>query len=112
MTMVNPYCTLSEYKAWNTIDTTNAGDDVVIEQIIESISRQIDGICGRFFYVTTATVKYYTAEEATYSAQMIYPRLQVLHLRQMTTATELTKTHGLRLITAYGLISPKMAVPF
>ena len=64
MTMVNPYCTLSEYKAWNTIDTTNAGDDVVIEQIIESISRQIDGICGRFFYVTTATVKYYTAEES------------------------------------------------
>ena len=63
MTITNGYATLAEYKAWNTIDTTSAGDDVVIEQIIESISRQIDGFCGRVFYVTTATAKYYTAEE-------------------------------------------------
>ena len=63
MTITNGYATLAEYKSWNTIDTTSATDDAVIEQIIESISRQIDGICNRVFYVSTAIAKYYTAEE-------------------------------------------------
>jgi hypothetical protein len=64
MTITNGYATLAEYKAWNTIDTTNASDDVVIEQIIESISRQIDSICGRVFYVTTATVRYFNTDDS------------------------------------------------
>jgi hypothetical protein len=62
MAITNGYCTLAEFKAWNTIDTTNATDDTVIEDIIESVSREIDGICGRVFYVTSATARYFQAD--------------------------------------------------
>lgn len=62
MAIVNGYCTLAEYKLWNTIGTTNTNDDGVIEDIIESVSRQIDNICGRHFYATTAIVRYFKAD--------------------------------------------------
>ena len=62
MTITNGYCTLAEYKSWNTIDTTSAADDVVIEDIIESISRQIDNFCGRVFYASTLSAQYFTAD--------------------------------------------------
>jgi hypothetical protein len=62
MTITNGYCTLAEYKSWNSITTTNATDDTVIEDIIESVSRQIDGICGRHFFVTTAIARYFKAD--------------------------------------------------
>jgi len=62
MTITNGYCTLAEYKSWNTVDTTNAADDAVIEDIIESVSRQIDGKCGRSFYVSSAVVRYFNAK--------------------------------------------------
>jgi hypothetical protein len=64
MTITNGYATLAEYKSWNTIDTTSATDDAVIEQIIESVSRQIDSICARVFYVTTATVRYFNTDDS------------------------------------------------
>ena len=63
MTITNGYATLAEYKAWNTIDTTSATDDTVIEDIIESVSRQIDGHCDRVFYVSSAVARYFNAAD-------------------------------------------------
>ncbi len=63
MTIINGYCSLAEYKAWNTIDTTSAGDDAVIEDIIESISRQIDTHCGRVFYVSSVVARYFNTAD-------------------------------------------------
>jgi hypothetical protein len=62
MTITNGYCTLAEFKAYANITSTDAGDDAVIEDIIESSSRQIDGFCGRFFY-QSSTVKYYVSKD-------------------------------------------------
>lgn len=64
MAITNGYCSLVEYKSWNTIDTTNTTDDAVIEDIIESISRQIDTFCGRVFYSVSAVARYYTARQS------------------------------------------------
>lgn len=47
MAMVNPYATLVDLKA--RLDITNSDYDVVLEQVIEAASRQIDGWCGRAF---------------------------------------------------------------
>ena len=63
MTITNGYCSLAEYKSWNTISTTSANDDAVIEDIIESISRQIDGVCNRVFYVSSAEARYFNAAD-------------------------------------------------
>ena len=63
MTIVNGYATLAEFKAYAKITSTDTGDDSVIEDIIEGISRQIDTYCGRVFFVTTATARYFRADE-------------------------------------------------
>ena len=63
MTIVNGYATLAEFKAYAKIDSTDTNDDAVIEDIIEGISRQIDLYCGRVFFITTATARYYRADE-------------------------------------------------
>lgn len=50
------------YDADNQSDTQ---DDPAIEAVITAISRAIDDICGRRFYVATET-RYYTAERSDY----------------------------------------------
>ena len=48
MAVVNAYCTLSEVKsAFRITDTV---DDTLLEQAINSASREIDGWCERIFY--------------------------------------------------------------
>ncbi len=71
MTITNGYCTLSEFKQFITPpDQTLAsdiGDDSVIEMLIESSSRFIDGECARHFYKSSADeTRYYTAIEPGY----------------------------------------------
>ena len=63
MAITNGYCTLAELKAFNNISTTNAGDDAVIEDIIEGVSRAIDKLTGRTFYARTETHYYDTPDE-------------------------------------------------
>lgn len=62
MTITNGYCTLAEFKSYARITSTDAGDDTVIEDLIESASREIDNFCGRFFY-QSSTIKYYTSQD-------------------------------------------------
>lgn len=55
MTIVNGYASLSEFKAYKSIDSTDATDDTVIEDIIEAVSRYFDLKTGRTFYARTET---------------------------------------------------------
>ena len=55
MAIENGYATLAEYKAWQTVSSTDATDDGVIEQIVEAASRYIDGETARTFYARTET---------------------------------------------------------
>lgn len=57
----NGYCTLAEVKASDVLNLTNTDHDVILESIIEGVSRAIDNYCGRRFYATTET-RYYTPE--------------------------------------------------
>jgi hypothetical protein len=53
MAVTNGYATLVEAKA--RLDIVGDSQNATIEQMIEAASRQIDGWCGRSFFVETAT---------------------------------------------------------
>ena len=55
MTITNGYATLAEVKAYIDTATTNAGDDSVIEDMVEMASRLIDRLTLRTFYARTET---------------------------------------------------------
>lgn len=62
MTITNGYVTLSQTKNYLGIPPTDTVDDTLLEQIIESASRSIDRIAGRYFYAdTVATARFYRA---------------------------------------------------
>lgn len=69
MTITNGYCSLLEFKAWVTVRggscSTDAADDAVMEQIIESVSRKIDELTGRRFFKNSADeTRYFQPEES------------------------------------------------
>ena len=59
MAITNGYCTLAEYKSYARITTANAGDDTVIEDLVEAASRYIDNETGRTFYSRAAETRYF-----------------------------------------------------
>lgn len=66
MTISNGYCSLSDLKQWLTPPgqtfSSDTSDDIVLDTIIESASRFIDGECCRYFYKNTADeTRYFTA---------------------------------------------------
>lgn len=71
MAITNGYCTLAEFKQFMTAPgqdlTADIGDDTVIEALIESSSRFIDGECVRHFYKSaTDETRYYTATDPAF----------------------------------------------
>lgn len=58
MAIVNGYIALSEIKTY--LGLSGSGQDDNLENAIEAASREIDAICGRFFYQTTSGDKYFT----------------------------------------------------
>lgn len=62
MAITNGYATLTEFKLYANITSSNANDDTVIENIIEGASRQIDARTGRFFYQLSDT-QYFVADD-------------------------------------------------
>ena len=58
MAISNGYCTLAEFTAYKGASSTDAGDDGVIEDLIEGASRHIDRQTGRTFYARTETRTY------------------------------------------------------
>ena len=77
MAISNGYCSLAELKAFVDIDTTDAGDDAVLEQVIEAVSRYIDNETGLIFYADDAATYYYSPTMAD--------MLQVDPIRSITT---------------------------
>lgn len=62
MTITNGYVTLTQAKGYLGIPVADTVDDTLLEQIVESASRSIDRIAGRYFYQdSTATARYYRA---------------------------------------------------
>jgi len=69
MTINSGYATLAEFKAWATTRggtaSTDSADDAVIEDIIENVSRWIDGQTGRRFYANSVDeTRYFQPDEA------------------------------------------------
>lgn len=64
MAITRGYATLAEVKAACRIPNSDTGEDAMIEKVIESASRRIDGYCGRFFYqVANTTIRFYPIDE-------------------------------------------------
>lgn len=63
MAITNGYATLDELKARLSIELGDDTDDAVLEAVIESASRAVDGLCGRSFYAQAAQTRYYTVED-------------------------------------------------
>lgn len=59
--LTNGYCTLAEIKAVDVLNLTNTDHDVILESVIEGVSRAIDNYCARRFYNAVET-RYYTSE--------------------------------------------------
>jgi hypothetical protein len=69
MTITFGYCTLLELKAYITArggtTSTDAGDDAVMEDIVESVSRYIDNQTARRFYKnSTDETRYFEAKDS------------------------------------------------
>ena len=64
MAIVNGYITLAELKTY--LGLSGSGQDDNLENAIEGASREIDAICGRYFYQTSSEVKYFTPIRRTY----------------------------------------------
>lgn len=58
MNLRNGYATLTDYKSYHTITSTDLTDDAVINQLLEGASRLLDSKTGRKFYPTIETLKY------------------------------------------------------
>ena len=64
MAIVNGYITLAELKTY--LGLSGSGQDDNLENAIEGASREIDAICGRFFFQTSSESKYFTPISRTY----------------------------------------------
>lgn len=56
--MANEYCTLTNFKTYGRIDSTDTADDTFISGLIESVSRGIDSFTGRKFFSHIETRHY------------------------------------------------------
>ena len=65
MTIANGYCTEAEFKLYADTSSTGTNATAIIEDIIEGVSRYIDGETGRKFYSTTGT-RYYSIPDLDY----------------------------------------------
>tara|TARA_R100001244_G_scaffold131501_2_gene104797 strand:+ start:254 stop:874 length:621 start_codon:yes stop_codon:yes gene_type:complete len=62
--IVNGYITLAELKTY--LGLSGSGQDDNLENAVEGACREIDAICGRFFYQTSSEIKYFTPISGTY----------------------------------------------
>lgn len=67
MTITNGYCTLDDVKHPSVLNfaASDTYVDDLIESVVEGVSRLIDDECHRFFFETSSTSFYYTAEQPT-----------------------------------------------
>jgi hypothetical protein len=56
--MSNAYVSLDALKSASVLDIAGAGDDARLRALLESVSRQVDRYCNRFFFTLSATRKF------------------------------------------------------
>lgn len=105
MSIVNGYISLSDFKLYAEITSTDANDDAALEDMIEAASRFIDRFTGRIFYAETATKLFDLPEGDT-----LY-----LETEDLLTVTTLTNGDGTTIASSnYWLLphntSPKYAI--
>ncbi len=91
MTITNGYCTLAEAKVRLDLDPAVLSWDSSVEQLVEAVSRWIDGHTGRVFYATTAT-RYFTALEE--DLLVVDDLLSVTTLKTLTANVAGSRTYG------------------
>tara|TARA_Y100000593_G_scaffold86112_1_gene164254 strand:+ start:9168 stop:9788 length:621 start_codon:yes stop_codon:yes gene_type:complete len=64
MAITNGYITLAQLKTY--LGLSGSGQDSNLENAVEAASREIDAICGRFFYQSSSDTKYFTPDNALY----------------------------------------------
>ena len=92
MAITNGYATLSEVKARLDIPSGTTTWDTVIEAAVTASSRQIDDMCSRTFFSTTAT-RYFTPDDET----VLYLRddlRTVTTLKTLSSSSSGTRTYG------------------
>ncbi len=66
-TMINPYCTLSDFRRYITPPgqtlEDDVDDDVIVDGLIETASRRVDDLCGRVFYPHVETYNFDIPDE-------------------------------------------------
>ena len=101
MTITNGYATLQEFKNYKNISSTDATDDSVIEDIIETVSRYIDRKTGRTFYARTAT-KYYDVPIG----------LTLCLDEDLLSVTKLLNGDGSEIVSANYILIPPNSAPY
>ena len=80
MAITNGYATLAEYKARHNLD--HADQDDMLESIITTVSRLIDGIRGeRFFTTDSDETRYFSAEDT----DLLFPPLKIVSITTLKT---------------------------
>jgi hypothetical protein len=109
MTTLNSYATLAQYKAYVTArgqtSTTDAGDDAVIEQLLKSVSRYIDGQTGRHFFPKIET-RYYDVPFGTVDNRALYMDGDLLEV------IELVNGDGITVPSTDYSLRPKNGTPY
>jgi len=101
MTIANGYITQAEFKLYANIGTTDANDDLVIDELVEGTSRLIDDLTGRTFYARSLT-NYYDVPVGR----------QIDLTDDLLTITKLTNGDGDEILLAEYNLIPKNHAPY
>jgi len=89
MTIANGYCTEAEFKLYADTSSTGASATAVIEDIIEGVSRFIDGETGRKFYSSTGT-RYYSVPDDLDNPRLLMLDADLLSITTLTNGDDAT----------------------
>jgi hypothetical protein len=90
VTISNGYITLVQIKADGALGISDSTNDTELEQVIESVSREIDNFCNQYFYKSASPeVRYFTP---TYEDQCYVSPL--VSVSSLSTDTNLDRTYA------------------
>ncbi len=103
------YCTVGELKQriWPTGDTPDNLEDIMLQSIITAVSREIDALCGRRFWTTSADeTRYFTARHP----YVLYPGVDVISITSLAVDYDGDGTHETALAATDYQLLPLNAV--
>jgi hypothetical protein len=92
------YCSLPElkYRIWPDGTTPDSENDTMLASIITAVSREIDNLCGRRFYTTTADeTRYFTTSDKEY----LFPNLDIVSITSLKVDYNANRTYSVTLGT-------------